>query len=193
MARSGQVIENPRRKERVRFVRVAADTDGEVLEMWVEAEPGGGPPPLHSHPRQEERFEVVSGTLTYRIGDRDGVASPGEGAVVPAGVSHTWWNGGSAILTMRGELVPALRFETFLETIYGLQRSGRVNDGGFPSPLQAAVIFREFSGEWVPHFLPAPVRLLVMPVLAAIGHAIGLRYWYPEFSPDGPVPKRRGS
>lgn len=177
----------------MRFVKVAGDTGGDLLEMWVEAEPGGRPPPLHSHPRQEERFEVLSGSLAYRIGDVEGVASAGERAVVPAGVPHTWWNRGSETLTMRGELVPALRFETFLETIYGLQRSGRVNNRGVPSPLQAAVIFREFSREWVPNFLPAPVRLVVMPVLAVIGRAIGLRYWYPEFSPAGPVLEPRAS
>ena len=162
-----------------------------MLEMWVEAEPGEARPPLHSHPCQEERFEVLSGRLAYRIGDVEGVASAGDRAVVPAGVAHTWWNGGSETLTMRGELAPALRFETFIETIYGLQRSGRVNEGGIPSPLQAAVLFREFSREWVPHFLPAPVRVLVIPLLAAIGRAAGFRYWYPEFSPEGPVSERR--
>jgi len=193
LARSGQVIENPHRKERVRFVKVAGDTAGEILEMWVEAEPGGQPPPLHSHPRQEERFEVLSGSLAYRIGDKHGVASAGDRAVVPAGMPHTWWNDGSETLTMRGELVPALRFETFLETIYGLQRSGRVNDRGVPSPLQAAVIFSEYSGEWVPNFLPTPARRLLLPFLAVIGRAVGLRHWYPEFSPDGPVPEQRAA
>ena len=90
-------------------------------------------------------------------------------------------------------MFPALRFETFIETIYGLQRSGRVNRRGIPGPLQAAVIFREFAREWVPLFLPAPVRWLVIPVLAAIGRAAGYRYWYPEFSSEGPVPERRAS
>jgi hypothetical protein len=49
---------------------------------------------------------------------------------------------------MRGQLLPAIRFETFLETIYGLQRSGQANNRGVPSPIQAAVIFYEFSREW---------------------------------------------
>lgn len=187
------MVENPRRKERVRFLQVAGDTGGGMLEMWVEAEPGDARPPLHSHPRQEERFEVLSGRLAYRIGKVEGIALAGHWAVVPAGVAHTWWNDGEETLTMRGELVPALRFETFIETIYGLQRSGRVNARGVPRPLQAAVIFREFAGEWVPLFLPAPVRKLVIPVLAAIGRAAGYRYWYPEFSPEGPVPERRAS
>lgn len=187
MARAGAVVENPRRKESVRFTATAAGTAGARLEMYVEAEPGGPPPPLHSHPRQEERFEVVAGALAYRIGDQEGTARAGDQATVPAGVPHTWWNAGSDTLTMRGELIPALRFETFLETIYGLQRSGRVNGDGIPNPLQAAVIFREFRREWVPEFMPWPVRALVLPLLAVIGRLRGFRPWYPEFSPEGPA------
>lgn len=186
MARAGSTIANPRRKELVRFVKVAADTHGELLEMLVEAEPGGPPPPLHCHPRQEERFEVLAGRLAYRVGDREGVAKAGDCATVAPGVPHTWWNGGDDKLVMRGELRPALRFETFIETIYGLQRSGQTNRDGIPHPMQGAVLMTEFAGEWIPEFMPWPVRRL-LPALAALGRARGLRWWYPEFSPEGPA------
>ena len=155
--------------------------------MRVEAEPGGPPPPLHSHPLQEETFEVISGRLAWRIGGREGVAGPGETAVVPAGAAHTWWNGGDETLVARGELRPALRFETFLETIYGLHAADRVDAHGRPDPVQMAVICREFRAEWIPEFLPAPVRSILFPILAVIGRRRGLRWWYPEFSPEGPV------
>ena len=190
MARAGQVCVNPRRGESVRFVKVAADTNGRLLEMWVEAEPGGGPPPLHSHPRQEERFEIVSGRMGYEINGVAGVACAGERKIVPAGAVHRFWTEGSETLKLRAELVPALRFETFIETIYGLTSAGRVNSKGVPNPLQAAVIFGEFRTEWVPHFLPAPVVKLIFPLLAVLGRLRGYRPWYPEFSPGGPVPAR---
>jgi quercetin dioxygenase-like cupin family protein/uncharacterized membrane protein len=187
VARAGAYVENPRRKEVVRFIRTAAETGGDVLEMLVEAEPGGPPPPLHSHPLQEERFEVISGHLAWRIGDSEGVATTGESAIVRPGVPHTWWNGGKEPLVMRGELRPALRFETFLETIYGLQRAGRTDSRGRPDPLQLAVIVREFRAEWVPEFLPEAVRQLALPVLGIAGRLLRRRWWYPEFSPEGPV------
>ena len=187
MASSGQVIENPRRKERVTILQSAGDTDGELLELLVEEAPTPTHPPLHSHPRQEERMEVVSGVLDYRLGDRVLKAGAGEVAVVQAGVAHTWWNSGSERLVTRVELRPALGFETFMETIYGLTRAGRVNRNGVPNLLQAAVVFRAFREEWVPEFLPRLARTLLVPILAMVGKAVGYRSWYPEFSPSGPV------
>lgn len=155
--------------------------------MLVEALPAGGiAPPLHSHPRQEEIFEVVSGRLAYRIGDRQGVAGAGERATVPAGVAHTWWNGGEEPLRMRGWIRPAMRFETFIETVYGIHGPGFVDRRGNASPVRLAVVMREFRDEWTPEFLPRPVRLLVIPVLAMLGRLRGYRWWYPQFSADGP-------
>lgn len=184
MAKPGGTVANPRRKEVVRFLRTAADTGGELVELMVEAEAGGGPPPLHSHPLQEERFHVVSGLLAWRIGDREGVAAAGESATVAPGIAHTWWNGGDGRLVMRGEIRPALRFETFIETIYGLHRAA---PGFQPRLIDLAVAMREFREEWVPEFLPRPVRSLLVPVLAFLGRRAGKRWWYPEFSPEGPV------
>ena len=192
MASSGQVIENPRRKARMTFLRTAEDTGGELLEMLVEEEPTLARPPLHSHPHQEERFEVRSGTLDYQLGEQVYTAGPGEEPVVPPGVPHTWWNSGSEKLVARIELRPALRFETCLETIYGLARAGKVSPTGAPNRLQAAVLLHEFRREYVPVFLPVPtflprpVRSLLILVMAALGRSLGYRPWYPEFSPSGP-------
>jgi quercetin dioxygenase-like cupin family protein len=193
MAKSGQVIENPRRKARMTFLQTADDTGGELLEMLVEEEPTLARPPLHSHPYQEERFEVKSGTLDYQLGEQAHTVGSGEVAVVPPGVYHTWWNSGSERLVARIELRPALRFETCLETIYGLARAGKVSPSGAPGRLQAAVLLHEFRSEYVPvygpvpAFLPRPVRSLLIRMLAALGRSLGYRPWYPEFSPFGPV------
>jgi quercetin dioxygenase-like cupin family protein len=193
MAKSGQVIENPRRKARMTFLRTAGDTEGELLAMLAEEEPTLARPPLHRHPHQEERFEVRSGTLDYQLGEQVYTAEPGEVAVVPPGVPHTWWNSGSEKLVAQIELRPALRFETCLETIYGLTKAGRVSPRGAPSRLQAAVLFHAFRKEYVPvalpapMFLPRPARSLLIFVMAAMGCFLGYRPWYPEFSPSGPV------
>lgn len=187
MARAGDVIENPRRKETVRFRQVAADNGGSLLEMWIEAEPTTAHPPLHAHTRQEERFEVIEGEVTLVLDGRHSTVNAGESMVIPAGTAHTWWNAGTSRLVMRAELEPALRFETFLETVYGLQRSGKTNAAGRPKLLQAAVLFDDYSAEWIPRFLPWPVRKILLPILAQAGRATGLQPWYPEYSPHGPV------
>ena len=90
MAKSGQVIENPRRKARMTFLRTAGDTEGELLAMLAEEEPTLARAPLLRHPHQEERFEVRSGTLDYQLGEQVYTAGPGEVAVVPPGVPHTY-------------------------------------------------------------------------------------------------------
>ena len=187
MATAGSVVENPRRLERVTFLRTASDSAGEMLELRAEARPTPNRPPMHVHRRQKETFVVESGRLSYSIDAREGTAAAGDTVVVQPGSAHTWWNDGPDDLVVRAELEPAERFETFIETIYGLTSTGRVNSRGIPNPLQAAVVFHEFRDEWVPVFLPWPVRNLLFPVLAAICRLAGYRPWYPEFSPQGPV------
>ena len=64
MARAGDVIENPIRGERVVFRRVAADTGGELVQFDFFMKPDVPPVVEHVHARQEERIEVVSGTVS---------------------------------------------------------------------------------------------------------------------------------
>ena len=57
--------------------------------------PAGFPgPPLHVHPGLDETFLVLDGTLTVRVGDAIHELGPGETAVVPGAVAHTFANGG---------------------------------------------------------------------------------------------------
>jgi len=84
MAIAGQIIENPVTGERITFRRTAADTAGELLELDLELAPGGKVPGAHRHPKQEERFEVLSGRLELRLGLRRIVAEAGEVVTVPA-------------------------------------------------------------------------------------------------------------
>jgi mannose-6-phosphate isomerase-like protein (cupin superfamily) len=118
MAVSGQSVQNPATGERVVFVRTAADTGGELLEMedtWVRADHRTAP---HLHPGMEETWEVLSGRAGFRIGDRELEAGVGGTVVAPPGVVHEAWNlsGGETVLriTMR----PALRWEEFVVRLF---------------------------------------------------------------------------
>lgn len=171
----------------MRFLKTSAETGGRLLEMHVEADPHALPPPMHTHPRAEERLEVESGRARVILDGVQRDVGAGDVVVIPRGSSHTWWNPFDEPLVLKGSVEPGLRFETMLETIYGLTRTGRVNKRGIPNPLQAAVIFTELSREWSPSFLPWPVRTILMPLLAIPGRLF-YRPWYPEFSPNGPAP-----
>jgi hypothetical protein len=75
VASTGEVIENPAARMRLRFLRTGADTNGELLEMEATSEPGSVEPLEHFHPRQDERFEIVSGAMRARIGGEEQPAS----------------------------------------------------------------------------------------------------------------------
>ena len=85
MAYAGQIIQNPVSGERIEFTRTATDTNGELLEFELTLTPDGRVPGAHVHPEQEEAFEVLEGTMKFRLGLRTIVAEAGETVVVPVG------------------------------------------------------------------------------------------------------------
>jgi mannose-6-phosphate isomerase-like protein (cupin superfamily) len=78
----------------------------------------------HLHPRQEERIEILSGTLRCRIGGRERSISAGEATAIPPGVAHTLWNESQEEAHALVQYRPALRLETLFETLFGLGRDG---------------------------------------------------------------------
>src|SRR5262249_44673326 len=85
MAHAGQILNNPVSGETIEFVTTAADTDGELLAFELTLTPDGQVPGTHVHPEQEERFEVLSGTMKFKLGFKTITAGPGETVLVPAG------------------------------------------------------------------------------------------------------------
>src|SRR3954447_22151620 len=92
MATAGQTVVNPVTGERVTFVKTAAETQGELLELELVWPRPGERAPAHVHPGMEERYEVITGAAAFRIGDREQTAWPGEVVSVPPGTTHRAWN-----------------------------------------------------------------------------------------------------
>ena len=67
-----------------------------------------------------------------------------------------------------------------IETLFGLGREGHVNSKGMPSPLQLALIGREFSDVIVFRRPPPAVQRVVFGALAPIARARGYRGDLPE-------------
>jgi quercetin dioxygenase-like cupin family protein len=191
MAKTGQEIYNPRQKDRIIFKKTARETGGELLQMEVFASPNAAPPPDHVHPRQEEHFETISGTLRARVGGEERTLRAGERMVVPAGVGHTWWIEGVEDAHVLVEFRPALNTETFLETMYGLVRDGKADENGVPPLLQIAIL-----GPTYDTYLPSPPIVLqkaLFAVLAPVGRLMGYRASYPEYSGEDPLVEVDGS
>jgi quercetin dioxygenase-like cupin family protein len=187
MANVGETIENPVNGESIVWIETAASSGGELLAVDLALRPGAFVAAPHRHVRQEEHFEVHSGTIQLEVEGTHRSLGPGEAATVPIGVAHRWWNAGADEAVVRVELRPALDTETFFEVFFGLNRDGKTNRKGLPSLLQIAVIFREL-GDSAPTLVrpPAIVQRAMFAVLAPIGRLRGLRPTYAEYSPDHP-------
>jgi quercetin dioxygenase-like cupin family protein len=173
MAHAGQTIHNPVSGERITFLRTAADTDGELLELELELAADGQVPGAHVHPHQEERFHVLEGTMRFRLGLRTIVATAGETVVVPAGRVHKFVNGGEGPARARVEVVPALDMEELLTTTAELAHEGNVLRSGMPRPLHLALFVSRFRREVRAPFPPAWVVRATLAPLAALARRRG--------------------
>jgi quercetin dioxygenase-like cupin family protein len=180
MVSSGDVLEHPVTREKIVVRKTARDTGGELFQVDLYFQPGAFVAAEHIHPHQEERFEVIAGTLRGRVGGRALASGPGETVVVPKGTPHIWWNSGDDELHVLVEVRPALRFESFFETFFGLAQDGKVDPKtGLPNPLQLAVTMRTFRHELVLARPPQLVQTALFGVLAPLGRLLGYRGEHP--------------
>ena len=156
MAYAGQTLTNPASGERITFRQTAVGTDGALVAIDLELPPGARVPGgLHIHPRQEERFAIIAGTMRFRLGRQRVIAGAGEVVVVPAGVKHDFANAGDTDALVRVEIRPALQMERLFETAINLAEQGRTMLGGIPKPLDLALFLDEFENEVQAAFPPA--------------------------------------
>lgn len=184
MAYAGQILENPVSGERIIFRKTAADTGGELLAFELFLTPDGHVPGAHVHPQQEERFEVLKGTMKFRRGLKLVFARAGDTVVVPPGVVHRFENAGEEPAHVLVEVRPALRMEQLLDTATALAREGRTNRKGLPEPLELALFVREFEREVRAPFPPAGIVRAMMTPLVWLAARRGLDERYRRPSPD---------
>ena len=182
MARRGEVLKSPINGQRAVFRETAKDTGGELLRLDFFVAPGGFLGSEHLHPKQEERIEVLSGTLRCRIGGRERSVRLGEAIDIPPSVAHTLWNESQEEAHALVEYRPALRMETLFETLFGLGRDGKTDEEGSPRLLQGAVMLEEYKDEYRLARGPLPVQKVVLAVLAPIGRFLGYRARYARYS-----------
>jgi mannose-6-phosphate isomerase-like protein (cupin superfamily) len=89
----------------------------EFLEVEGEWGPGGSPPPAHLHPAQDERFEVLAGTLRVRIDGAERDLAVGDVLEVPRGTVHGMWNPGDVPARAAWQTRPALRTEEWFAAV----------------------------------------------------------------------------
>ena len=178
MIRTGDTIENPVTGERIIFRQTSRDTKGEAVVIEAFVQPDGAVAAAHVHPSQEERFEVLHGSVGFKVGGKKLVAGPGERLTIPAGLTHKFWNAGDDEAHFVCEVRPALQFERLLETMFALAADGKTNRKGMPNPLRLAVIAHaHFDTVRLP-FPPAWMQQLGLALGAPLGRILGYEATY---------------
>jgi quercetin dioxygenase-like cupin family protein len=173
MIRAGDTIENPVTGERLVFRKTSRETGGQAVVIETFVQPNGFVAAGHVHPGQEERFEVLRGSVGFKIGRKKLVAGPGQRITVPAGTAHKFWNAGDDEAHFVCEVRPALQFESLLETMFALATDGKTNRKGMPNPLRLAVIANaHFDTVQLP-FPPAILQRIALGMGAPLGKLCG--------------------
>jgi mannose-6-phosphate isomerase-like protein (cupin superfamily) len=145
------------------------DSTPERLLVQARYGPGGKPPPKHLHPAQDERFEVVEGTLRFRLGSVERDISAGGEIAIPQGVAHQVWNPHDQEVLVAWETVPALRTEQWYREVDRVVRAAGEKD---PNPLAFTSLLSEYRDVFR---LAIGPDLLVAPVIRVLGAAGRMR------------------
>jgi quercetin dioxygenase-like cupin family protein len=156
-------------RDPVNRVRYAFEDRGESLVVTTWLEPGGSLPP-HLHPRQEERWSVLEGSVRFQLGNETRVLRPEDGEVVVApGVVHGLQSAGDAEARLQAVVTPPLRLRAFLEESAAAGRDGLFTQSGLPRGLRgarwAARFLRRYRDETVLVSPPRPVQRLLIATL----------------------------
>src|SRR3954447_21327066 len=92
--------------ERLIARKTAEDTRGEYLEYDLELQPDSRLSRKRVRPQQTERFEILRGTMKFKLGRRTIVARAGDVVVVPPGKPRKYQNGGVTHAQMRVQVTP---------------------------------------------------------------------------------------
>ena len=181
MIQAGDTIVNPVTGERMHFRKTSRETNGELVEIELALQPDGFVAAAHVHPYQTERFEILAGTVEFRLGKKRIVAEAGDVVVVEPGTPHKFRNAGTDEARFVTEVRPALQFEQLLETMFGLAADGKTNKKGMPNPLRLAVIAKAHFDDVRLPFPPAWMQRTGLALGAPVGRLLGYR---PNYVPE---------
>jgi quercetin dioxygenase-like cupin family protein len=114
-----KILEHPTSGDRLIILIDATESGGEVFRFEYVARAAAPPPPDHVHKEQEERLEVLEGTVSCRIAGRHRELGPGETLTIPPGVYHAVWSSDPSGSRSIGEFRPALSMQRAFERSFG--------------------------------------------------------------------------
>jgi mannose-6-phosphate isomerase-like protein (cupin superfamily) len=150
-----------------------AESDGDRIELEITLPPGASGPPPHFHPRQEERWEVLEGTLSAQVDGNWRDLAAGESATVPAGHVHTLRNRTSGTVRVLDVHIPALDFEDYMLDLSRLNQEGKITSLRSPRSLvYLASVLRDHRTTQLTASRP---QRIAESALAGVGKVLGMR------------------
>jgi mannose-6-phosphate isomerase-like protein (cupin superfamily) len=149
----------------IKFLTTTAESNGELHAQEARYAPRSPWPPMHCHPKQEERFQVHQGTLTFRLGTEERTLEAGEELAIPRGVHHQARNAGAEPALVLWETRPALRSAELYRALF--------RKGPRPGLLEGAALMNEFRDEFRLAKPPPLVQAIVFGCLGPVGKALG--------------------
>jgi mannose-6-phosphate isomerase-like protein (cupin superfamily) len=129
----------------------AGETGGSFVEMEILLPPNAVTPPLHIHPKQEEDYEVLAGTLEVNYEGNWMRLPEGESMTIPRGEPHTFRNSSGLRVRVRNVHRPAVGFQDYLEEIHELMQDRKIKGMSDPSSLmELARLFEKYEDTIVP-------------------------------------------
>ncbi|HEX5928600.1 MAG TPA: cupin domain-containing protein [Solirubrobacterales bacterium] len=154
-------------------VEIRSSTEA-ALEVEATYGAGAKPPPKHLHPGQDERFEVLSGTIQVKVDGEQRPLAAGEEIEVPRGAVHQIWNPSAEPARVLWRTSPGARTEQWFRAIDRLHREGRVGGNGMPGPLAFGVYLTEYRDVFRlagPDWLLRPAFAGLAPIGRARGYS----------------------
>ena len=105
-------------------LKLLSGQTAESIMMFEETAPAGTATGYHLHHNSDEVAYVLSGEITFKIGDQVMVGGPGACAFMPRGIPHAWKSTGAETARILFSYTPAEAGGWFEE----LQLSGRSPD-----------------------------------------------------------------
>src|SRR6516164_143771 len=156
--------------ERLTLRRIKTDNGVEELRLAGSLPAHRQGPPLHIHFEEDERGEVVSGTVSALVDGKLLVVKSGGFAHFPKGSAHRWWNDGDEELVLRGVVTPAIDLDRYLQAVFEVLNAGPANRP--PIFYMAHVLYRHRKTQ-LALVVPRAVQRILFPIVVLLGTVLG--------------------
>lgn len=163
------------------FLETSADTNGERVTVKVILKSKGQTVDDHLHILQDEKFEILSGKMTYFLDGKEHHIEAGEEVVLPKNKAHNHYNTSDEPTEYIQTITPGIDVDLFLENLFGMINDGKVKDGKLPF-LQAMVTGKYLESPSRLAAIPMGVQNVLMNIIGPIARLFGYRAIYKKYT-----------